>query len=176
MSRHSDLPNWVNKRAKSHGPPDRRARFEEAAVALAEARIRNRLKQDGGMGCPILVEGLKDRRALKSLGFKGPIELVNRGWDMGRLCAWLFEEYGIRNPNDGGAAVMMLMDWDRTGGRLQRELTRRLTALDMRIDEEPRRTLTRCLTPETRTFESVRSFSYDLRELMRVTDPLDEEE
>jgi len=166
---------WSNIRAKAAGPPDRAERFAAVAESLAEARMRNRPLEDGGMACPLIVEGKRDRQLLRNLGFSGPIELVNRGWDHSRLCAWLYETYGTRNQVDNGSAMFMLMDWDRTGGRLQRDICRRLESLDIAVDSLLRKRLSRYITPETKTVEGMRGFIPDLKQMMQKYDPLEEE-
>lgn len=162
-------PDWHEPRRHARGSPDREVRFEKAARALAEARATNRPPPDG-LGVPILIEGPHDTAALRAFGFSGPIEQVNRGWDRGRLIAHLVETYGTRD-REGGPAIIVLMDWDRTGGRLQADLTRRLEAMDVRIDASARSTLTRALKPETRTVEGIAPFAEWLLPLMDVRDP-----
>ena len=103
---------------------------------------------------PILVEGPRDVAALRALGLDGPFEVVNRGWDVARRIAHLLENHGTRGV-DGGPALHLLMDWDRTGGRLQTTFRRRLEAFDVKVDEDVRRVLMRCLKPETRTVEGL---------------------
>ena len=56
---------------------------------------------------------------------------------------------------DRGATIIVLMDWDRTGGRLQTTIRRNLESLDVRFDERLRSTLMRCLKPETRVVEGL---------------------
>ncbi|MBT6971723.1 MAG: hypothetical protein HOA04_01310 [Euryarchaeota archaeon] len=145
-------------------------RFRLAAQALAVARIRNR------SGIPILVEGKKDRRALQVLDFTGPVELVNRGWSMERLAGWFVEHLQNVNPKDGKAPLILLMDWDRTGGRLQSDLRRRLQALDIQVDEELRKVLSKVLKPETRVVESLYSMVDELLEQIESFDYLEEEQ
>ena len=65
-------------RGKISGHPNREVRFNLAARAFAESQLRNRMPSDGGAGCPVLVEGKRDKAALRALGFEGPIELINR--------------------------------------------------------------------------------------------------
>ena len=125
-------------------------RFGNAGQAIGEARRKNRL-----FNWPIIVEGPRDRRALVALGFVGPIEVLNRGWTIERVVAYWYETYGTRNEATGGSSVCLLMDWDRTGGRLQTTFRRRLEAFDVKVDEEIRRVLMRCLKPETRTVEGL---------------------
>ena len=79
--------DWIQDRTKFSGPPAQEARFNLAARSFAESQLRNRLPSDGGAGCPIVVEGKRDKEALRALGFEGPIELINRGWDRSRLVA-----------------------------------------------------------------------------------------
>ena len=63
-------------------------RHEEAREALLGLR-----EDQGSTGRPILVEGPRDVTALRALGLTGPIEVVNRGWDVARRIAHLVETY-----------------------------------------------------------------------------------
>ena len=137
-------------------------RWKKAASALRQARLRNIPVVQGGHGCPVLVEGKRDRVTLTELGFKGPIELVNRGWPLEQLVAYLLETYGTRNESDNGPSVILLMDWDRTGGRLQRKLMRNMESLDMKIDSGTRKVLLECMKPESRTVEGLRNIATEL--------------
>lgn len=180
MSLRENLPNWVQERAKRDGPADREVRFEAAASALYAILVRNlppMMEMDAlnprgqeQVGCPILVEGIRDREALVELGFKGPIETVNRGWSRERMVAWLHETYGTRNQIDGGAAIIILMDWDRTGGRLQRDFTCRLQAMDVKVSDDCFHVLLRTMKPETRCVEGLSSHSEALGILLREKD------
>ena len=76
---------------------NRDARYALAARALGEIRHRNRLPANGGCGCPIIIEGRRDTIALRKLGFTGPIEQVNRGWDQSKFVTHIYEKYGILN-------------------------------------------------------------------------------
>ena len=142
-----------------------------AAEVLAQARIRNRPAKEGGSECPILVEGKRDKSALRTLGFEGPIELVNRGWTLERLAGWFSERLEHRNPIDGKESIILMMDWDRTGGRLQNELNRRLKAFDISIDEYTRKMLIKALKPETRVVESLHGMADELLPLLAEIDP-----
>ena len=53
--------------------------------------------------------------------------------------------------------MILLMDWDRTGGRLQSRLRTRLNALDMKVDESLWHSLVKNMKPEGRTVESLHS-------------------
>ena len=155
---------------------NRDVRYTRAGQALGQARLRNRPEQSGGWGCPIIVEGKKDVIALKTMGFTGPIEQVNRGWDQSRLVTYLFETYGSLNETDQGTSVILLMDWDRTGGRLQRKIGERLQAFGMRIDNETRMELVRAMKPEGRTVEGLKAHAEKLRPYIDQTDPEGTEE
>ncbi len=170
MSRQGKFPKRYRENFRG-GSPNRDARYTMAGQALAEARIRNRPPNQGGCGCPILVEGRRDKLTLHSLGFNGPIELVNRGWDQSKLVTYLYEKYGIRNPIDGKSSLIILMDWDRTGGRLQRNLGDRLEAFGMAVDHETRMVLLRSMKPEGRTVESLKPHSEVLCTYIDTIDP-----
>ena len=137
------------------GAQNRTVRHEAAAKAISKAIIRNMPADDGGSGCPVLVEGIRDEQALRSLGFRGTIEKVNRGWDRPRLIAYLHSTYCSEQAAAGGPPIILLMDWDRTGVKLQTSIRDRLMALDSTVDEELRNTLLRAMKPEGRTVESL---------------------
>ena len=142
-----------------------------SARALARARSRNRTPIEGGSGCPIIVEGRRDLETLRSLGFNGPIELVNRGWSQSRLIAHLHDQYGHRNPFDGGASVMLMMDWDRTGIHLHKRLGARMRSLDMKIDDSTRRVLMRSMAMKGSTVEGLKTHVNELNPLIDTVDP-----
>ncbi len=142
----------------SKGPHNQERRFEIAARAISGAIIRNMPLEDGGCGIPVLVEGVNDEKALKGLGFRGPIEKINKGWDTSRLVAYLHSNYSEIRPIDGGAPIILLMDWDRTGGKLQRLIRDRLMAMDIAIDESLRTSLLKAMKPEGRTVESLKPY------------------
>ena len=154
MQGRDKIPVWMGKEARIAGRPDRLVRFEKAAKEIARAILMNRPKESGG-GCrPVIVEGIRDEKAVRALGFTGPVEKVNRGWDRSRLIAYLHKTYAEEEINEG-SRVILLMDWDRTGGRLQTSIKDRLMALDVKVDEGLRNTLLRTLKPEGRTVESL---------------------
>jgi 5S rRNA maturation endonuclease (ribonuclease M5) len=149
------------------GSANAEQRWWDAARSLAEARQRNRTHN-----CAVLVEGLRDRRALVRLGFTGPIELLNRGWSVDDVLVYLVDTYGRRHVDDNGPTIIVLMDWDRTGGRLQNTCRRNLESLDVSFDESLHRTLLRCLKPETKTVEGISGLTDVLRPII---DQLDED-
>lgn len=132
------------------GSSNAEERWHQAAQALAGARLRNRKAN-----AVVLVEGRRDREALEGLGFSGPIEVLNRGWPVDDVLVFVVETYGRRSQVDRGPSVIVLMDWDRTGGRLQANIRRNLESLDVGFDEQLRSVLMRCLKPETRVVEGL---------------------
>ncbi len=142
-------------------------RFALAGLALGEARKKNREQK-----WPVVLEGKRDRAALETLGFVGPLEILNRGWDLDRFITYLYENYGTRNP-DGGPSICLLMDWDRTGTRLQKTLTERLESLDVKVCHILYNQLVKALKPETRVVESLKSFDVELSPFIEQEDPLE---
>ena len=138
-------------------------RFEIAGFALGEARAKNR------HGWPVIIEGKRDRYALEALDFTGPIEVLNRGWGLDRFIAYLYETYGTRDAQ-GGPSMCLLMDWDQTGGRLQKSLTERLEAMDVKVCDALRNQLLKALKPETRVVESLKGLAVDLLPFIDMED------
>lgn len=151
----------VGNREHLRGGSNATERWLDAAEALATVRQRNRVLE-----VPLLVEGKRDERALAMLGFTGPIERLNRGWPIERVVTHLFERYGARHAIDGGPAIVLLMDWDRTGGRLQRTLREKFESLDVVVDEHLRRRLMVALKPETTVVEGMIGLVEALRPLI----------
>ena len=147
----------MHSKGQANGSNDPNKRFMIAGQSIGEERRRNR-----EIYCPILVEGKRDKIALEGLGFTGVIEVLNRGWSLERVVTHLFETYGTRNSIDSGAVISVLMDWDRTGGRLQRRIVDLLESFDMKVSQETRNTLMKALKPETRVVESLKGLSYAL--------------
>ena len=120
-------------------------------------------KEINNDGLPILVEGKRDRELLYELGFSGPIEILNRGWSLEKLAIFLIEKYPQPNKNP---ILSILMDWDRTGGRLQNKLIQIFSSMDKNIDETLRNELIRTLNGRTKTVEGIRFILNELLELM----------
>ena len=68
------------------------------------------------------------------------------------------------------------MDWDRTGGRLQKTLTQRLESLDVKVCPELRNQLLKALKPETRVVESLKSLAVELLPFIGQEDPFQDED
>ena len=120
----------------------------EQRYALAHRALETCIEDNAG-GKVILVEGQRDEAALRSLGFTGPIEKLNRGWTVDRVVVYIVEEYGN---------CIVLMDWDRTGGRLQRKLMDSMIGLDIKPSDILRRSLSKAMKPDTMCVEDLPSF------------------
>lgn len=120
----------------------------EQRYALAHRALEVGIEENAN-GKVILVEGQRDEVALRSLGFTGPIEKLNRGWTVDRVVVYIAEKYGN---------CIVLMDWDRTGGRLQRRLMDSMISLDIKPSDELRRALSKAMKPDTMCVESLTSF------------------
>ena len=160
--------DWIPERTNLSGPADRVARFDRAARAFAACQRRHRDPINGAAGCPLLVAGWTAGAALRSHGFDGPVERRTRGRYRHRLVAYLDDTSDTRHTDDSGPPLILLMDWDRTGGRLQTALRDRLQALDVPIDEDLRRILLRAMKPEGRTVESIAPYAPSLLPLIRA--------
>ena len=82
---------------------DEAACLEELEEALQKLIERN------CSGIPVIVEGEKDVAALRSLGLSGEIIILNVGMSIPDFCDKLSERF---------SEIIVLTDWDRTGGRL----------------------------------------------------------
>ncbi len=101
---------------------------------------------------PVVVEGERDRKALHALGFAGQVVLLSRG----RSVLATVEALAAQLGPQGEFAV--LTDWDRTGGRLARQLRELGAACDLRVAERFRRELAHLTAREISCLEQVPSF------------------
>ena len=97
----------------------------------------------------ILVEGPRDRGALKVLGVEGPlIQVQSRNGLLG-----IAEELAKE-----GKSAIILTDWDRKGGQLARLLRQDLRANGVRFDDELRLRLVLLVKAEIKDIESLPAF------------------
>ena len=97
-------------------------------------------------GTVIVVEGERDRRALKRLRVAGPVRLVHRG----RTLAGVAHDLG-----QGARRVIVLTDWDVEGGHLASRLRDVLGSAGVELDLEFRRRLARVLRGEVAHVEGL---------------------
>ena len=122
-------------------------------------------KEKNREGLPILVEGKRDKDFLLELGFSGTIEVLNRGWSLEKLAIYLLEKNQVISENKK-PILSILMDWDRTGEKLQKKLVQIFSSMDEIIDETLRNELIRTLNGRTKTVEGIRFILNELQELM----------
>lgn len=96
--------------------------------------VLDRLRQEAA-GQIVVVEGTRDVAALEALGVGGRHVVVHRGRSLQEWMDSLAQEAA-------GRAILLLTDWDRTGGRLMARLAEGLQAV-ARVDTENRRRLAR---------------------------------
>jgi 5S rRNA maturation endonuclease (ribonuclease M5) len=111
---------------------------------------RDLLEATEGGGALVLVEGEKDRRSVERLGVQGPVELVHRG----RSLADLAHRLG-GTPRE----VIVLTDWDATGGELARRLKGLLHGGTVRVNLDLRRRLGLVLRGEITHLEGLASWA-----------------
>lgn len=87
----------------------------------------------------VVVEGERDRAALRALGLPGPVVLVHHG----RTLSGLAQE--LSQP---GQTLIVLTDWDLEGGHLAQRLRQLLAPGPGKVDLEFRRRLARILHGE----------------------------
>jgi len=107
----------------------------------------------------IVVEGVRDERALRALGLQGPILLVNAGKDLLTLSEVIAADH---------RRVILLVDWDRTGGRLARRLQEVLEVHGVVCDVQHRRVLSSLVRREVQCIEDLPGFVERLRERVGV--------
>ena len=122
-------------------------------------------KEKNREGLPILVEGKRDKDFLLELGFSGTIEVLNRGWSLEKLAIYLLEKNQAISENKK-PMLSILMDWDRTGEKLQKKLVQIFSSMDEIVDETLRNELIRTLNGRTKTVEGIRFILNELQELM----------
>lgn len=87
-------------------------RHERMTVCLEALKLEN-------FHTPVLVEGVRDEQALRRLGLEGQIIIYNSGRTVGAMADGLARAH---------KRLIVLFDWDRTGGHLVRRFTEHLAA------------------------------------------------
>jgi 5S rRNA maturation endonuclease (ribonuclease M5) len=101
-------------------------------------------------GTVVVVEGDRDRRALRGLGVLGPIVAIHAGRTLSGTAARLAS---------GNRRVILLTDWDTAGGRLARRMKEFLAAGPVALDLDYRRNLARTLRGELAHVEGLSSWA-----------------
>lgn len=108
---------------------------------------------------PVIVEGMRDIDALKSLGISRNVVSLSKGMSIFTFCEWLAREWD---------AVLILTDWDRKGGRLARKLREALMANGAKPVETVRTQLAFLAKKDIKDIESLPTYVRRLRTLAGV--------
>lgn len=103
---------------------------------------------------PIIVEGKKDRRALKALGFKGLIYTINHGIPLFNFC----EEISRKHDR-----IIILTDWDSRGGRTAKILREGFAANGVKYGDDARARLARICRKDVKDIEALPKFLEGLK-------------
>ena len=122
-----EAPSMTNGRAHA-------VAFEEFVELFQRLRAEARTA-----GTVVLVEGVRDRQALRRLGLDGEIAVLHRGRSLSDTAAQLA---------DGRRRVILLTDWDTEGGHLAHRIAEFLEAERLELDLDTRRRLARVLRGE----------------------------
>ena len=98
----------------------------------------------------ILVEGEKDRLSLRKLDIESDIYVINNGKTVVENSEIMAERY---------SKVIILTDWDRTGGRLARLFSEQLKALGLEYSIEERKKLSLLCKKEIKDVESLHEYA-----------------
>lgn len=117
-------------------------RLEQLEKVLQELEV---LSED----TPVIVEGVRDRSALKQLGITKNVLPLNRGKSVFSFCEDLAKE---------AKHAIILTDWDRRGGQLARMLKDGLEANGVRVNDKIRMQIVVLSKKEAKDIESLPTF------------------
>ena len=115
-------------------------------------------------GVPIVVEGDNDITALKLLGFEGTLIRVNQGKPLFNVVEEWAKQYD---------EMIILTDWDRTGGRLARILSEAFDANCLKYDLEFRKKLAQLTKKDIKDVQGLPKFmdNLEVKIASRTRDP-----
>jgi 5S rRNA maturation endonuclease (ribonuclease M5) len=120
--------------------------LEEQISALLEASHR---------GAAIIVEGMRDERALRALGISGPVIMASR------RSALLLAEDAARRYRE----IVILTDWDLKGDEMAQKIDQYLRMAGVRPDVDIRSRLKKLVKKEIKDVESLSLYVERMREL-----------
>lgn len=110
-------------------------------------------------GNVIIVEGQRDRRALRELGITGPIELGTKK-SLLLFCEELARTY--RN-------AIILTDWDRTGNKLAKLMEQYLMAVSVKVNTDIRVKIQNLVQKRIKDVESLHTHISNLKNELKTT-------
>ena len=117
--------------------------YDKLAMILEEGRLKN-------LEVPILVEGRRDERTLRLLGFKGEIVILNQGKSLSDVADEISSSY---------EEIILLLDWDRKGNMLEERMEILLANLGVHCDLSLRRNLQAILGAHLTSVEELSVFA-----------------
>lgn len=105
--------------------------------------------------CPVVVEGMRDRDALRALGVEGRIIRIHRGRSLPDLASALSRTF---------REVILLSDWDRKGKELFSRLSALLSSEGLKVDESVWRAMHGLVAKEVQAVEDLPSLMQQLRD------------
>ena len=115
--------------------------------------------EEASSGTPIVVEGIRDVEALRSLGIEKNVTSLSKGISLFVLCEQLSRSWD---------EVILLTDWDKKGGRIARKLKDALEANGARAVDDFRARLAILVKKEVKDVEGLPTYVERLRELTRA--------
>jgi len=133
-------------------------------VKLDLEKLLLELLEKNNEGIPIVVEGDNDITALKLLGFTGVIIRLNQGKPLFNVVEEWSKVY---------AEMIILTDWDRTGGRLAKTLSEAFEANEMKYDLEFRKQLAYLCKKDIKDVQGIPRFldNLEVKLASRTRDP-----
>jgi 5S rRNA maturation endonuclease (ribonuclease M5) len=117
------------------------------------------LQNQSNEGNVIIVEGQRDRRALRKLGITGPIELGTKK-SLLLFCEELARTY--RN-------AIILTDWDRTGNRQAELMEQYLIAANVKVNTDIREKIQNLVQKRIKDVESLHTHISNLKKELNTT-------
>ncbi|HSD57698.1 MAG TPA: toprim domain-containing protein [Methanotrichaceae archaeon] len=108
-------------------------------------------------GAAIIVEGMRDERALRSLGVSGPVIMASR-----RPALELAEDAARKYRE-----IIVLTDWDLKGDEMAQKIEQHLRCTGAHVDLEIRSRLKKLVRKEIKDVESLGLYVERMRELNR---------
>jgi 5S rRNA maturation endonuclease (ribonuclease M5) len=124
-------------------------RYEEIVKVVDDLR-----ELSGRM--PVVVEGMRDAKALATLGIHTNVVTLSKGMSLFSFCEELSRSW---------REVVVLTDWDRKGGQLARRLKEAFKANETKVVDEIRMQLVILTKKEVKDVEGMPSYLARLRRL-----------
>ncbi|MBE0524264.1 MAG: DNA primase [Methanosarcinales archaeon] len=120
------------------------------------------LQNQSNEGNVIIVEGQRDRRALRELGITGPIELGTKK-SLLLFCEELARKY---------RKAIILTDWDRTGNRLAELMEQYLKAASVKVNTDIREKIQNLVKKRIKDVESLNTHISNLKKELKPLNSL----